>query len=306
MAHVTVLGSFVIDLITRSHRLPTQGETLFAHHFESGAGGKGQNQAVQSHLMGVPTTFICKLGTHDPLNRIGTTFWTSIDFNPTIFYTDTANTGCASIQVDSEGHNQIAVYLGANNTFTNDEIKNALSNIEKSQHLLLQSEINADAIEYAVALSSHAGTRIVYNPAPYRDLSPELLQRLFLITPNESEAAALLGFSSITLDNCLDAAKALCQMGPEHAIITMGSLGCCFATKQEACFFPAFRVNAIDTVGAGDSFNGALVAMMAKGLSISDAIPYAMAASALSVCHTGSASSMQSYSAVQSFLMEHT
>ena len=303
MSKVTILGSFVVDLITRTQFLPQKGHTIFATDFDMGAGGKGQTQAVQSHLMGCKTEFICKLG-KDELSNIGKNFWESIGFFPKYHESLTSKTGCANISVDFAGQNQIAVYLGANNTFTEDEIKQSLKKIKDSNIFLTQSETNIDAIDLAIDICFKENVPIVYNPAPFRILDNNFLKKLFLITPNESEAAGLLGLDKINTKNCIDAGKQICAMGPKNCIITLGENGCCFVSKDIAKIYPTIKVKAIDTVGAGDSFNGALVAMLAMNYSMEESIKYALAASSLSVLSKGSAISMKTISEVTEFRRE--
>jgi ribokinase len=301
MSKITVLGSFVVDLITRTEALPRPGQTLFAHDFELGPGGKGQNQAVQAHLMGCDTEFICKIGLDD-LSRVGVQFWKEIGLPTRVLQSHQYKTGCANISVDAQGQNQISVFLGANSGLTSSEVRETLANIRSSSFFLTQSEINVDALELAVDLSVQARVPVIYNPAPYRPLTSAFLNKLFLITPNETEAAALLGFPRVDLNNCKQAAHAICQLGPQHTIITLGEHGCCYATQDDVKVYPTFRVQAVDTVGAGDSFNGALAAMLAQGHEFDSAIPYALAASALSVTSKGSARSMKAFGDVESFL----
>lgn len=301
MSKVTILGSFVVDLITRTKKLPEKGQTIFASDFDMGAGGKGQNQAVQSHLMGCETDFICKVG-NDEVSKIGFKFWEDIGFKPKCIVVDGEKTGCANISVDEEGRNQISVFLGANNTFSTQEIMTAMERIGESKYLLMQSEINEEAINLAADLAWRNSVPVIYNPAPYRNLSSDFLKRLLLITPNETEAACLLGWPVVNLENCKIAAQEICKMGPQNVIITLGEAGCCFANQNDVAVYSTFKVSALDTVGAGDSFNGALVAMMASGFSIKNAIPYALAASALSVTSKGSASSMKNLNDVEVFL----
>ena len=304
MPKITVLGSFVVDLLARSRHLPKPGQTLIAHDFTLGAGGKGQNQAVQAHLMGGETEFICKTGT-DELSRIGVDFWASLGLNVRRFTDPKQKTGCANISVDEQGQNQIAVFLGANESFTEREVRDALKDIGSSGYLLLQSEINVDAIELAVDLSNRSGVPVIYNPAPYRPLTHAFLMKLFCITPNESEAASLLGWDVVNAENAKDAAMAICALGPRNTVITLGAQGCCVADGRSALMFPTFKVNAVDTVGAGDSFNGALAAMLTKGLTVKEAVPYALAASAISVQFPGSASSMHPIADALALMNQH-
>lgn len=292
MNSITILGSFVVDLITRSESLPKQGQTLIAHSFDIGPGGKGQNQAVQSHLMDINSNFICKLGI-DELSNVGKTFWHSISLPTHIFESATEKTGCANICVDDNGQNQISVYLGANNSFTENEIVLALDNIEESNILLIQAEINELATEKAIDIAYKKNVKIIYNPAPFRPMAANYLNKIFLITPNESEAAAMIEWDKITTENCIEAGRKIISMGPKNCIITLGEYGCVLVTENISKIFPTIKVNAIDTVGAGDSFNGALSAMVANGKSLDVAIKYALAASALSVTSKGSATSMK-------------
>lgn len=304
MAKVTVFGSFVVDLITRSETLPQKGQTVLAQLFDMGPGGKGQNQAVQSHLMGVATEFICKLG-HDELSEVGKKFWAQIQMPVAYLDHETEKTGCANICVDKTGHNQIAVHLGANNTWTDDEVRDCLYNIKVSDIFLTQAETNVEATELAIDIAYRAGVPVIYNPAPYRPMSAECLKKVFLVTPNETEAAAMLDIPEVNVHNCIEAAKNICKMGPESCIITLGAQGCCYVSPKMEALWPTITVEAVDTVGAGDSFNGALAAMLAKNYDVEQAIKHALAASAMSVLDKGSASSMKRFSEIQKFAINH-
>lgn len=304
MSKITILGSFVVDLITRTQFLPQKGQTIFATDFDMGPGGKGQNQAVQACLSSCNTDFICKIG-KDELSNIGKNFWKSIGLETKYYESLTEKTGCATISVDFAGQNQIAVYLGANNSFSDEEVKNSLKNIKQSSLFLTQSEINIEAIDLAVDICFSQEVPVVYNPAPFRPLDNKFLKKLFLITPNETEAAALLGIKEINMSNCIESAKQICTMGPQNCIITLGENGCCFVSKDSAKIYPTIKVKAIDTVGAGDSFNGALVAMLAKTGSMENAIKYALAASSLSVLSKGSAMSMKKEAEIIKFMNQN-
>lgn len=303
---IYVFGSFVVDLVCNCNKLPEPGETILANGFDMGPGGKGQNQAVQAHLIHghQNVCFITKTG-NDHLANVGKTFWQEINLNVKDYLNPSLNikTGAALIMVNSQNaQNIISVAPGACLTFSEDEILEIINNIEnKNSIFLTQLETNLDAAFLALKMAKEKGLTTILNPAPMNQIPDFIFNYIDFFTPNETEAANALNWDHVTLDNVEQAADIFLNKGVKNCVITMGKNGCFFKNKEITKFFPAFKVQAIDTTGAGDSFNGALAAFLDKKYSILDAISMAQAAAALSVTKHGTAKSMFNFEQIHSF-----
>ncbi|MBQ7623098.1 MAG: bifunctional hydroxymethylpyrimidine kinase/phosphomethylpyrimidine kinase, partial [Bacteroidales bacterium] len=207
-----------------------------------------------------------------------------------IKFTDTP-TGTALIFVDDNAENCIAVAPGANDDLIPADIDAVKDRMAGAEYLLLQLEVPMQTVERAAELAGSLGLKVVLNPAPMKPLSDSLLSRLFLITPNETEAERLTG---IHIENEEDAARAAAVFfgkGVENVIITLGSKGSLLCAGGECKLVPARKVKAVDTTAAGDVFNGALVAALAEGRSLEDAARFATLASSIAVTRPGAQSS---------------
>lgn len=299
---ITVFGSFVVDLVCNAKRHPIPGETILADFFDMGPGGKGQNQAVQAKLAGSDVKFITKIG-KDELASVGTNFWKQIGLDYTAFVHDTEKTGAALIMVDSTtAQNMISVAPGACMTFTTDELNQAFTDIAQSNIFLTQLETNLDACFEGIKRAHASGVLTILNPAPMTEVPVSVLSMVDIFTPNESEAAVALNWAQVDKHNAKDACDEFFKMGVKSCIITLGKDGCFIANKSVSKLIPSFKVNAVDTTGAGDSFNGALAAFLDQGCSLEQAAVKAQAAAALSVTSHGTAKAMKGLKEINDFL----
>lgn len=290
---VIVFGSFVVDLTSRSVGLPVPGQTLLGSSFKMGAGGKGSNQAVAAHRAGANVTLVTKVG-KDVFADVARSFYEGESMNTDYILTDdTHETGVALIMVDeSTAQNEIVVVTGACGYITDDDIEHCRVLIEGASYLLVQMEINYDALFKVIEIGKKAGVQIILNPAPAGELPADILKMIDIITPNETEAQALTGVEIHTLDDARKAARILLDKGVKNVVITLGAMGsyACDGKKDE--LLPRIAVNAIDTAGAGDAFNGGFVSALSEGKNLFDALRYGNATGALSVTKLGTAPAM--------------
>lgn len=288
---VLVVGSSNTDMIIKVERIPKPGETILGGEFITAAGGKGANQAVGAARAGGAVTFIARVG-QDMFGDKAVAGFAADGINVDYVTRDrTSPSGVALIFVARDGENSIGVALGANARLTPAHVRKARTAFRGASVVLLQLETPLDTVEAAAELAVAAEVPVILNPAPAQPLSNKLLRRVFLLTPNESEASLLTG---VRVDNADGAAKAACALlarGVQNVIITMGARGALVAGKNFRQLIPAFKVKAVDTTAAGDIFNGTLAVALAEGRTIPQAARFASAAAAISVTRMGAQTS---------------
>jgi ribokinase len=291
MAKILVVGSSNTDMVVKSAHLPLPGETVLGGQFFSFAGGKGANQAVAAAKLGGEVIFLVKVG-NDALGKSAVEGFKKegIDVSHIIIDPE-SHSGVALIMVEDSGENCISVASGANGKFTKSDINDASELIEKADFVLVQLEIPLEAVTALVDIAFSNGVPVILNPAPAQPLSDELISKLFIITPNETEAELLTGVKVTDEASAAKAAKILSGKGAKLVIITLGAKGAFLLSGQEEILIPSFAVNAVDTTAAGDTFNGALTVALAEGMKINDAIRFANQAAAISVTRMGAQSS---------------
>ena len=298
--YVLIIGSSNMDLNIYIHRFPKPGETVTGGKFKQFLGGKGANQAVASVRSGVNTLFIGKIGKDafgdQMLSRLTEE---GIDINHVIRDTSHSS-GVAFILIDENGENMISVAPGANFHLTkSDMIKNA-EIIKNAKVLVVQMEIPIETIEEIFQIASEGEGYKILNPAPLKPIPVEVFKNIDIIIPNEGELFrlhSLLGFSELTSElkeNIIQASKDITTLGVKIVITTLGSKGSLVYNREKAEIIeiPAFKVNAVDTVGAGDCFNGILACQICEGKTVVDAVKYATAAASIAVTRKGAQESM--------------
>lgn len=302
---VIVFGSINIDLVARATRLPAAGETLTGHTFFTAPGGKGANQAVAAARLGTPTRMVGRVGDDvfgpQLLNSLQTA---GVQTDEVLV--DEGSSGVALITVDEAGENSIIVVPGANGRVDESDVARLSAHLEEATVLLLQLEIPLPAVVAAAQAARATGVTVVLDPAPAPESLPsDLFPFIDIITPNEVEARQLTG---LTVRGPADAARVatvLRQRGVDTAIIKLGARGVYCATPDEHFEVSAFPVEVVDTVAAGDAFNGGLATALAAGLSMRDAVSWGAAAGALSVTRAGAHPSLPDREAFDAFLREH-
>ena len=268
-----------------------------------GPGGKGFNQGVAAHKAGADLVMVTKLG-KDTFGNVALETMKNLKMNADyIFQTDEAETGAALIMVDENtSQNEIVVVLGSCNQITDQEVDSLSPVLEESEYLLTQLETNVSAVERIVALAEKKGVKVILNPAPVQKISDTVLSKIDIITPNEVEAEILTGIPVTDEENAKKAADWFMDKGVKSVIITLGGRGVYVASEEKRKLIPAFNVNAIDTTGAGDAFNGGLVTALAEDKDLFEATRFANALAALSVQRIGTTPSMPIRSEIEAFL----
>jgi ribokinase len=288
---ILVVGSSNTDMIIKVQRIPKPGETILGGEFASAAGGKGANQAVGAARAGGAVTFIARVG-QDMFGDKAVAGFIADGINVDYIVRDrTRPSGVALIFVGQSGENSIAVASGANASLAPADLKKAKGAFSKAGVVVLQLETPLGTVEAAVKLAASAGARVILNPAPARPLSDHLLRRVFLLTPNETEAELLTGVRVSNEAAAAKAADALLARGVENVIITLGARGAFVAGSQGRGLVTGYKVKPMDTTGAGDVFNGTLAVALAEGKSLLEAARFGSAAAAISVTRLGAQTS---------------
>ncbi|CAN5620569.1 ribokinase [soil metagenome] len=309
---VVVLGSLNMDLVARVAHLPQPGETLLSEGFATVPGGKGANQAVAAARLGAATAMVGRVG-EDGFGQVlrDRLQAESIDTSA-VATSQQAPSGTALIAV-SPDNNQIIITAGANGEVSAADLDRLSPYFEQAKILLLQFEIPLPIVEKAAALAHLAGLTVIVDPAPaHAPLSPNFCQHISILTPNQTEAAVLSGRAVETVEEAIAAAETLQRQGIAVVIVKLGAQGVVCATADGSFIIPAFSVRAIDTVAAGDAFNGGLAAalcqidMQTQTLNnrplLTSAIRYASAVAALAVTQSGAQSAMPTMAQVEAFL----
>jgi ribokinase len=288
---ILVIGSSNTDMVVTAARLPAAGQTVLGDSFFMNAGGKGANQAVAAARLGAAVSMVCRIGNDvfgqkaaDSLAKEG------IDTRY-VFTDDQLPSGVALITVDAKGENQIVVAPGANGNLLPPDLQNIEAAVLAADVILMQLEIPLQTVVYAADMAFRMGKRIILNPAPALPIPAELLRRISVITPNESEASLISGVPVTDGESARAAAKKIAALGVQDVIITRGSHGALVFSKDGFAEVPAPPVEVADTTAAGDVFNGALAVALAEGNDLVDSTRRAVAAAALSVTRKGAQSS---------------
>jgi ribokinase len=299
---IVVFGSINMDLVVRTPRLPVAGETLTGHSFFTAPGGKGANQAVACARLGATTRMIGRVGDDvfgaslcaglraDNVNIAG------VVTQPDI------SSGTAVIAVNDAAENTIIIVAGANGLVGEDDLGRLEAALVGASALLLQLEVPLASVSAAAQLARARGVAVILDPAPAQPLPAELYAATDIITPNETEAAALVGFPIDGPDAAERAAAELRARGVRRVVVKMGGRGAYWHDGSGGGFAPAFKVDAIDTVAAGDAFNGGLAAALDAGLPFAEAIRWGMAAGAISTTRAGAQPSLPHRAEVQELL----
>ena len=298
---IVVIGSINMDLVARTPRIPLAGETLTGTGFDTTPGGKGANQAVAVARLGYPVHMVGAVGE----DVFGASLLQGLDSESVETSAVTripGPSGVAQIQVADNGQNSIVVVPGANGKVDRATIDRQQSLIRSAGMVLLQLEIPTDTILHALELCSTAKVPVMLDPAPAAPLPASVWSQLAWFTPNETEAPLYVGVG-LTVK---DAAKALLARGVQGVVLKRGAEGAHVATSDgRAKWLPAFKVKAIDSVGAGDCFNGALAVALMEGRDPVSAAYFASAAAAISVTRRGAQASMPTRAEVDRFLATH-
>lgn len=303
---VTVFGSFVVDLMARTPHLPVPAETVKGSLFKMGAGGKGFNQCVAAHKAGADVTMVTKMG-RDSFANVALDVMKELGMpKDHIFFNETDATGIALILVDEgSSQNEIVIVPGACATITKEDTDSIEELIKESEYVLLQLEVNQDANERVIDCAYRNGTKVILNTAPYSPVPDECLSKVYMVTPNEVEAEEMTGVKVDSLEAAKEAAAVFRRKGVQKVVITLGSRGVFISADGREEIVPCFRVDAVDTTGAGDAFNGGFLTALAEGKDEWEAARFASALAAISVTRMGTTPAMPTRAEVDAFLKEH-
>lgn len=298
---ITVIGSTNVDMCSRVDHLPLPGETVGKGCFMQAYGGKGANQAMAARRLGGDVTFITTLGKDSLGRELLENFSREGIDTSAITCIEGVSTGIALILIDKEGENCIAVNPGANAALTPKHLEPLTSVIENSRVIVMQAEIPYETVRMAASIAQRNGVGVLYNPAPILNVDDEMLGMTDVLVVNQNEGATLSGKTDVE-----EIARQLHGRGASTVVVTLGSKGAYCYDGTEGMFAEAYKVKAVDTVGAGDTFCGALaVAYAQNGKIDADALKFAAAASAISVTRAGAQSSIPTRDEVNEFCKSH-
>ncbi|OMD63218.1 ribokinase [Paenibacillus odorifer] len=299
---IVVIGSLNMDMVVRTNRSPNAGETLIGQAFALSPGGKGANQAVAAARLGAEVSMIGRVGKDTFGSEMLEIIRNEGIHIEHISVSEHEATGVASIVIEEDGENRIIVVPGANIELTVEDIQALEAVISQAKIIVLQLEMDLAMSEQAIAIAHRKGIPVILNPAPARVLKDEMLAQVSYLTPNETEAGILSGMIVDSAETAEQAARILLQKGVQNVIVTLGSKGALIVNAEGAKAVPGFPVKAVDTVAAGDSFNGALAQQLVLGKTLEEAVSFANAVGALAVGKEGAIPSLPQLSEVEQFL----
>ncbi|MCW0332136.1 ribokinase [Pantoea ananatis] len=303
-AKLAVLGSINADHILNLAHFPRPGETVIGQKYQIAFGGKGANQAVAAGRAGANIAFIACVGADDIGERICQQLAQDNIDTHSVEAVEGESTGVAMIFVNGEGENNIGIYSGANAALTPQYVERHQQVITQAYALLMQLESPLDSVLAAATLARQHQTRVILNPAPATKLSDDLLALIDIITPNETEAEILTGIAVNNDDDAARAAAALHEKGIATVLITLGRRGVWLSENGKGQRIAGFEVNAVDTIAAGDTFNGAFITARLEGKAMHDAVRFAHAAAAIAVTRSGAQPSVPWRAEIDDFLQQ--
>lgn len=299
MKKVVVIGSINMDLVTVCERAPKGGETLFGKEFFQVPGGKGANQAVAIGKLGTEVTMLGKIG-KDSFGKELLLSMQNSGVKIDCIEEGKTSTGIAKIIVEANGQNRILVVAGTNSEVDREYVDRHLDKIKECDILVAQLEIPIETVAYALKKAKEFGKMTILNPAPAVYLSDEIIKNSDFIIPNESELAVITEIATDTKEGIEKAGRKLLDMGVSNLIVTLGSKGSLHLNKEITEFHSAYKVKAIDTTAAGDSFIGGFVRKLENN-NIEEAIEFATKVSAIAVTKKGAQTSIPTIEEVEEF-----
>lgn len=302
-ARILVIGSINMDLVVRAPRFPVAGETLRGEGFKLVPGGKGSNQAVAASRLGGAVKMVGRVGADDfgPVLR-KTLQDAGVNADEVKTATDAA-TGVAFIILDASGQNSIIIAQGSNLSVRPEDIRALGPLFDQSDILLMQLEIPMETVVEATKMAKARNVRVVLDAGPPTPLSNDLIKQIDVLSPNETEASALLGREvHATAEDAEAAAKELLARGAGSVVFKLGERGCLIVTKDQVTRLPSYIVEVVDTTGAGDAFTAALAVALGEGKDLKQASQFASAAGALACTKFGAQPSMPGREEAEKFL----
>ena len=300
MKNICVIGSLNMDLVVNVDKMPKPGQTIIGSNFKEVPGGKGANQAVAMARLNGNVSMIGKVG-EDGFGQTLINALKNDKVDTTYIKTTKGATGVALITVDNNAQNSIVVSPGANFEVKEEDIDNNIEAIKNSDIVVLQLETPLNTIKYALKKSKELNKYTILNPAPALKLDDEIIKNVDLLTPNETELEIISGVSIEIEEDIQKAAQIMIEKGVKELIVTLGSKGSLYINKEKSIFKKAYKVEAVDTTAAGDSYTAALAVALSKDQSIEEAMDFASKVGALSVLKEGAQSSLPTLEDVENF-----
>ena len=284
---IAVVGSANIDLTTFADGFPKPGETIFGQKFDLGFGGKGANQAVAARLCGAEVFMVARVGS-DLFGPATIENFRKQGIDPThVKQVQGLSSGVAPIFVEPNGQNRILVVKGANDSLKQADVDAAADTLKSCSCIVLQFEIPVATVYYTIAFARKHGIRCILNPAPAQRVDMAALQGLDYFVPNESEAETITGLPVKNIDDAKKCAETLVAGGIQRVIITLGANGSLLADRNNSEHIPPFKVNAVDSTGAGDAFIGSFAVFLGEGIAEREAVRRANLYAGLSTTGVG-------------------
>jgi ribokinase len=284
---IAVVGSANVDLTTFNDVFPRPGETIFGKKFDLGFGGKGANQAVAARLCGANVGMVARVG-NDIFGPATIKNFESRGIDAThVRITEGVSSGVAPIFVDPTGQNRIIVVKGANDTLSPEDVDAAAPLLQKADTVVLQFEIPLPTVYRTIQFAGANGIRCIVNPAPAQPVDFKEVGAADYFIPNESEAETIAGMPVHSIDEARKCAEFLLRQGMRRVVITLGERGSLAAGSDGMELIPAFKVQAVDTTGAGDAFIGSFAVFLGEGLAEKEALRRANLYAALSTTRAG-------------------
>lgn len=298
MEKICVVGSINMDLVVTADRFPHPGETLVGNEFNTFPGGKGANQAVAAGRLEADVRMVGKIGDDMYGKQLVHNLQKNGVKTSEVLVDSHSATGVAAIEVDGTGENHIIIVPGANGRVDIPLIDKELDSMLEADIFLFQLEIPLETVMYAMSKLKEHGKTIILDPAPACPLPEEIYRYIDYLTPNKTEIALLTGKKIKKMTDIKEAAAVLYQKGVGAVIVKAGSQGAYYFSQADFFYCPAFPVKAIDTTGAGDSFNAGLAVSLASGNGVQESMKFANAVGALSTTAKGAQNAMPSLSQV--------
>lgn len=303
MKKIVVVGSINMDLVIKTPKIPSPGETILGYELNKYCGGKGANQAVTIGKLGGKVSMLGKVG-DDKDGKLLLNSLKENNVDVSRIEIDETPSGTAYICVGDDGQNSIVVYPGANNKIDRKYIDKNIDCIRQSEICVAQMEIPIDTVEYLAYVCYKEGVKMILNPAPMRFIDRKAFANIAILIPNESELSYILNKSIKDEESIKEYENEIRFIGSEKVITTLGEEGSVLVDEKGIKSFNAVAVDAIDTTAAGDSFIGAVAFKLSQGMDIGEAISFATIVSALTVTREGAQESIPSSHELLRFMEE--
>ena len=285
--YIAVVGSANVDLTTFNDRFPRPGETIFGKNFDLGFGGKGANQAVAARLCGANVGMVAKVGS-DLFGPATIKNFQSQGIDAShVGIAEGVSSGVAPIFVEPDGQNRIIVVKGANDLLSPDDVDAAAPLLRRADTIVLQFEIPLRTVYHTVRFARSHGIRCIVNPAPAQPVDFKEAGAADYFIPNETEAEVITGMAVHSIEDAKKCAEFLLRQGMRRVVITLGERGSLVGGSDGMELIPAYKVQAVDTTGAGDAFIGSFAVFLGEGLPEREALQRANLYAALSTTSAG-------------------